>query len=60
MAQLDDWELEVAGQRVQIIKKDPKRGGTLQFGTEVVSAADGSLSALLGASPGASTTVVRL
>lgn len=57
MAQLDDWELEVAGQRVQIIKKDPKRGGTLQFGTEVVSAADGSLAALLGASPGASTTV---
>ena len=57
MAQLDDWELEIAGQRVQIIKKDPKRGGTLQFGTEVVSAADGSLAALLGASPGASTTV---
>ena len=57
MAQLDDWELEVAGQRVQIIKKDAKRGGTLQFGTEVVSAADGSLAALLGASPGASTTV---
>ena len=56
-ASLEDWELEVAGQRVQIIKKDPKRGGTLQFGTEVVSAADGSLAALLGASPGASTTV---
>ena len=56
-AKLEDWELEVAGQRVQIIKKDPKRGGVLQFGTEVVSAADGSLSALLGASPGASTTV---
>ena len=56
-AKLEDWELETAGQRVQIIKKDPKRGGTLQFGTEVVSAADGSLAALLGASPGASTTV---
>ena len=56
-ARLEDWELEVAGQRVQIIKKDAKRGGVLQFGTEVVSAADGSLSALLGASPGASTTV---
>ena len=56
-AKLEDWELEVAGQRVQVIKKDPKRGGVLQFGTEVVSAADGSLSALLGASPGASTTV---
>ncbi len=56
-ALLEDWELEIAGQRVQVIKKDPKRGGTLQFGTEVVSAVDGSLAALLGASPGASTTV---
>ncbi len=56
-AKLEDWELEVAGQRVQIIKKDAKRGGVLQFGTEVVSSADGSLAALLGASPGASTTV---
>ena len=56
-ALLDDWELEVAGQRVQVIKKDPKRGGVLQFGTEVVSASDGTLAALLGASPGASTTV---
>ena len=53
----EDWELEVAGQRVQIIKKDKKRGGILQFGTEVVAAADGSLAALLGASPGASTSV---
>ncbi|WP_339486371.1 malate dehydrogenase (quinone) [Pseudomonas sp. EL_65y_Pfl2_R95] len=52
-----DWRLEVAGQRVQIIKKDPKRGGILQFGTELVAAADGSLAALLGASPGASVTV---
>jgi malate dehydrogenase (quinone) len=49
-----DWRLEVAGQRVQIVKRDPKNGGILQFGTEVVSAADGSLSSLLGASPGAS------
>lgn len=56
-AKLEDWELEIAGQRVQVIKKDAKRGGVLQFGTEVVSAADGSLAALLGASPGASTTV---
>jgi malate dehydrogenase (quinone) len=52
-----DWHLAIAGQRVQIIKKDPKRGGVLQFGTEVVSAADGSIAALLGASPGASTAV---
>ncbi|SDZ77248.1 malate dehydrogenase (quinone) [Arachidicoccus rhizosphaerae] len=52
-----DWELEIAGQRVQVIKKDPKKGGILQFGTEVVTSADGSISALLGASPGASTSV---
>jgi malate dehydrogenase (quinone) len=56
-AQLEDWELEVAGQRVQVIKKDEEEGGVLEFGTEVVSAADGSLAALLGASPGASTAV---
>ncbi len=56
-AKKEDWELEMAGQRVQVIKKDAKRGGVLEFGTEVVSAADGSLAALLGASPGASTTV---
>jgi malate dehydrogenase (quinone) len=52
-----DWRLEVAGQRVQIIKKDPKHGGILQFGTELVGAADHSLIAMLGASPGASTAV---
>lgn len=56
-AKLEDWELEVAGQRVQVIKKDPVEGGILEFGTEVVSAGDGSIAALLGASPGASTAV---
>ena len=56
-AKAEDWRLEVAGQRVQIIKKDPKKGGVLQFGTELVAAKDGSLAALLGASPGASVTV---
>lgn len=56
-AKQDDWKLEIAGQRVQIIKKDAKRGGVLQFGTEVVASADGSIAALLGASPGASTAV---
>ncbi|MBS1942085.1 MAG: malate dehydrogenase (quinone) [Bacteroidetes bacterium] len=56
-AKLDDWELAIAGQRVQVIKKDPKEGGILEFGTELVAAADGSLAALLGASPGASTAV---
>lgn len=53
----DDWRVEVAGQRVQIIQKDPVHGGVLKFGTELVSAADGSLVAMLGASPGASTAV---
>lgn len=52
-----DWELIVAGQRAQVIKKDAKKGGVLQFGTEVVSSADGSIAGLLGASPGASTAV---
>jgi malate dehydrogenase (quinone) len=52
-----DWYRITAGQRVQVIKKDAKKGGVLQFGTEVVSAADGSIAGLLGASPGASTAV---
>lgn len=56
-AKLEDWHLLTAGQRVQIIKKDKKKGGVLQFGTEVVSSADGTIAALLGASPGASTAV---
>jgi malate dehydrogenase (quinone) len=56
-AKAADWKLETAGQRVQIIKKDKEHGGILQFGTEVVSSSDGSLAALLGASPGASTSV---
>jgi malate dehydrogenase (quinone) len=50
-----DWTLQVAGQRVQIIKPDLGRGGILEFGTELVAAQDRSLVALLGASPGAST-----
>jgi len=57
-ARAEDWSLAFAGQRVQIIKKDAERGGgKLEFGTEVVSSADGSIAALLGASPGASTAV---
>jgi len=51
----EDWELIQAGQRAQVMKKDPKKGGVLQFGTEVVTSADGSIAGLLGASPGAST-----
>ncbi|KIA85605.1 malate:quinone oxidoreductase [Flavobacterium sp. AED] len=56
-ARSKDWKLERAGQRVQVIKKDEKEGGILEFGTEVITTADGSLSVLLGASPGASTAV---
>nr|WP_155113254.1 malate:quinone oxidoreductase [Metabacillus mangrovi] len=57
-AKSEDWDIIVAGQRVQVIKDTEAGGkGTLQFGTEVVSAADGSVAALLGASPGASTAV---
>ncbi|WP_414043871.1 malate dehydrogenase (quinone) [Macrococcus sp. EM39E] len=53
-----DWEIVVAGQRVQVIKESETGGkGTLQFGTEVITAEDGSVAALLGASPGASTAV---
>lgn len=56
-AEPDDWELHVAGQRVQIIKRDEEEGGTLEFGTDVVHSKDGRITALLGASPGASTAV---
>ncbi|GGF90975.1 malate:quinone oxidoreductase [Paenibacillus abyssi] len=56
-AKNEDWDLVVAGQRVQVIKDTAAGKGTLQFGTEVISAADGSIAALLGASPGASTAV---
>lgn len=57
-AKSEDWDLVVAGQRVQVIKDTEVGGkGTLQFGTEVITAEDGSIAALLGASPGASTAV---
>ena len=55
MAQKGDWRLWQAGQRVQIIKRDAQKGGVLRLGTEVVSDDDGTVAALLGASPGAST-----
>jgi malate dehydrogenase (quinone) len=51
-----DWELDVAGQRVQVIRRKGA-GGVLEFGTTVIAAGDGSLAGLLGASPGASTAV---
>ncbi len=56
-AKPEEWRIEVAGQRVQVIKKDAERGGVLKFGTETIASADGSIVALLGASPGASTAV---
>ena len=56
-AKPEDWYTITAGQRVQVIKKDKKKIGVLQFGTEVVAAKDGSIAGLLGASPGASTAV---
>ena len=54
-AREEDWELVTAGQRVQVIAPDPKKVGVLQFGTQLITAADGSIGGMLGASPGAST-----
>jgi malate dehydrogenase (quinone) len=53
----EDWELASAGQRVQIIKSCGSYCGKLEFGTEIVTSKDGTLASLLGASPGASTSV---
>ncbi|MDO5644123.1 MAG: malate:quinone oxidoreductase [Dermabacter sp.] len=53
----EDWELISAGQRVQVIAPDPKKIGVLQFGTQLITSADGSIGGMLGASPGASTAV---
>ncbi|QDH25286.1 malate dehydrogenase (quinone) [Neokomagataea tanensis] len=55
-AQAADWEKVVAGQRVQIIRPEQKGRGVLKLGTEIVRSADGTLSAVLGASPGASVS----
>ncbi|MEG0489649.1 MAG: malate:quinone oxidoreductase, partial [Acinetobacter sp.] len=55
-AKIEDWKLNQGGQRVQIIKKAPGKEATLQFGTEIFASKDGSITALLGASPGASTS----
>lgn len=54
-AKAEDWRLVVAGQRVQVIENDGSKGGTLKLGTEIITSQDGTISALLGASPGAST-----
>lgn len=47
-----DWELTIAGQRVQVIRRDERNGGVLEFGTTVIGDADGSIAGLLGGSPG--------
>jgi malate dehydrogenase (quinone) len=59
-ARAEDWHLAIAGQRVQVIKRDDAEWGKLEFGTELVHSADGTLAALLGASPGASTAVTAM
>lgn len=56
-AQTEDWDLVTAGQRVQVIKDTETEKGKLQFGSEIVTSEDGSISALLGASPGASVAI---
>jgi malate dehydrogenase (quinone) len=56
-AKNSDWKLANAGQRVQIIKQCNQNWGKLEFGTEIVASSDGSIAALLGASPGASVSV---
>ena len=56
-AKPEDWHLATAGQRVQIIKNCQQKGGKLEFGTEIVTDKEGTIAALLGASPGASTSV---
>ncbi|MDH6252576.1 malate dehydrogenase (quinone) [Chryseobacterium sp. H1D6B] len=59
-AKEEDWELKIAGQRVQVIKKDDEHGGKLEFGTEVVVNKKGTIASLLGASPGASTATYAM
>lgn len=56
-AAAEDWELIIAGQRVQVIARDARGRGTLQFGTELVTSPGNAIAGLLGASPGASTAV---
>jgi malate dehydrogenase (quinone) len=56
-ARNEDWRLIDAGIRVQAIKKEDGQAGIVHYGTEVVTDADRSISALLGASPGASVSV---
>jgi malate dehydrogenase (quinone) len=56
-ARAEDWKLIDAGIRVQAIKKTDGEAGIVHYGTEIITNFDKSLSALLGASPGASVSV---
>ena len=56
-AKQEDWKKTVAGQRVQLIKRNKSGQGVIEFGTEIVTSENNTLVALLGASPGASTSV---
>ena len=56
-AKPEDWKLIDAGIRVQAIKKTDGEAGIVHYGTEVITDQDRSISALLGASPGASVCV---
>jgi malate dehydrogenase (quinone) len=56
-ARASDWKLIDAGIRVQAIKQTDGEAGIVHYGTEVITNSDRSLSALLGASPGASVSV---
>ena len=55
-AKREDWKLIDAGIRVQAIKKEDGDAGIVHFGTEVVTNKTATISALLGASPGASVS----
>jgi len=56
-AKTDEWKLIDAGIRVQAIKKEDGESGIVHYGTEVVTNAEKTIAALLGASPGASVSV---
>jgi malate dehydrogenase (quinone) len=56
-AEAKDWKLIDAGIRVQAIKKTDGEAGIVHYGTEVITNEDHTISALLGASPGASVSV---
>ncbi|MDA9831963.1 malate dehydrogenase (quinone) [Akkermansiaceae bacterium] len=56
-AREEDWEVIDAGIRVQAIKQEPgEEPGIVHYGTEVLTSSDKTISALLGASPGASVS----